>query len=73
MVLLSLAGLRLDVGPVALVGVLALAGLSSIIVGGVFAVLAIVRRGERSVFVLATLLPCAMATFLVIGELAVPH
>jgi hypothetical protein len=31
------------------------------------------RRAERSVFVLATLPVSAMALFLIVGELAVPH
>jgi hypothetical protein len=55
------------------VGAAALAGLLSIVVGGVFAIVAVTRRGERSSFVLATLLVWAVAAFLLIGELAFPH
>ena len=57
--------------PVSLFGVLG--GLATVIVGGAFATVAIIRRGERSVFVLATLAVWALALFLVVGELAFPH
>ena len=71
--LAGLTGVHADVGPVSLLGVFALAGLAFVIVGGAFAIVAIVRRGERSVFVLATLPVWALAVFLVVGELAFSH
>ena len=52
---IDLTGVHADVGPVSLFGLLSLVGLISIIIGGVFAILAIVRSAERSVLVLATL------------------
>ena len=58
--------------PVSLFGVLA-RGLATVIVGGAFATVAIIRRDERSVFVLATLGVWELALFLVVGELAFPH
>ena len=57
--------------PVSLFGVLG--GLATVIVGGAFAAVAIIRRDERSVFVLATLGVWELALFLVVGELAFPH
>ena len=57
--------------PVSLLGVLG--GLATVIVGGAFATVAIIRRDERSVFVLATLGVWELALFLVVGELAFPH
>lgn len=54
-------------------GAVALLGVLSIVVGGGLAMRAIVRRGERSAFVLATLVPWAPAAFLLVGELAFPH
>jgi cell division protein FtsN len=57
--------------PASLFGVLG--GLATVIVGGAFATVAIIRRDERSVFVLATLGVWELALFLVVGELAFPH
>jgi hypothetical protein len=71
--LIGLTDVHADVGPVSLFGVLALGGLATVIVGGAFATVAIIRRGERSVFVLATLAVWALALFLIVGELAFPH
>jgi len=71
--LVAITGLHADIGPVSLVGVSALIGLVSVIAGGVFAIVALLRRNERSVFVLATLPVSTLALFLVVGELAVPH
>ena len=50
------------------VGVLGLLGLLAIVAGGVLAVLAIARRGERSIFVFATLPVWFFAVFVVLGE-----
>lgn len=71
--LVAVTGLRADIGPVSLFGVSALIGLASVIAGGVFAIVAVLRRNERSAFVLATLPVSTLALFLVVGELAVPH
>lgn len=57
------------VGPVSLLGVGALIGLLLVIAGGALALAAIIRQGERSIFVLATLPIWVLAVFLVVGEL----
>jgi len=54
-------------------GALGALGMLAIAVGGVFAVVALVRRGERSIFVFVTALAGLLAVFFVIGELAFPH
>lgn len=69
----ALIGIHADVGPVSLLGVAAFAGLVTVIVGGVLAILAILRRSERSIVVLVTIPIWAIAVFVVVGELAVPH
>jgi len=63
-----------DVGPVSLLGSVGFLGLLVTVVGGVFAIVALTRRGERSAFVLATLPVWVLAVVLVAVELAqVPH
>ena len=58
-----------DIGPLSLLGLAAFAGLLTVVVGGVYALLALVGRGERSVLVLATLPVWALALALVVVEL----
>lgn len=58
-----------DIGPLSLLGLAAFAGLLTVVVGGVYALLALVGRGERSVLVLATLPVGALALVLVVVEL----
>ena len=71
---IALTGIHGDVGPVTLLGIVAFIGLLSTIAGGVFAIVAITRRGERSILVLATLPVWLLAVLLVAGELVqVPH
>lgn len=72
-VLVAATDVRADVGPVSLVGLLAFCGLVTVIAGGVLALVALLRGGERSVYVLATLPLWVFALFLVIGELAASH
>src|ERR1700675_5059015 len=52
---IALTGIHAMVGPVSLLGVGALIGLLLVITGGALALAAIIRYGERSIFVLATL------------------
>jgi hypothetical protein len=54
-------------------GVLGAVGVLAIIAGGVYAVIAVFRRGERSLFSLAMLLLGLFALIFVIGEFASPH
>jgi hypothetical protein len=64
---------RVEVGPVSLLGLTAFGGLLVVIAGGVFAIRSIFRSGERSIFVVATLPVWVIAILLVVGELAVSH
>ena len=70
---MAVTDVRVEVGPVSLLGVTAFGGLLAVIAGGVFATLSIFRRAERSIFVVASLPVWAIAIFLVVVELAVPH
>jgi hypothetical protein len=67
---IALTGIHGDVGPVTLLGIVAFIGLLSTIAGGIFAIVAITRRGEGSILVLATLPVWVVAVVLVVGELA---
>ncbi|HEY6961690.1 MAG TPA: hypothetical protein VI408_07360 [Gaiellaceae bacterium] len=69
----AVTGIHADIGPVSALGLAAFAGLLSMIVGGVLAVVSMLRRHERSIYVLASVPLSALALFIVVGELAVPH
>lgn len=70
---IALTGIHAMVGPVSLLGVGALIGLLLVITGGALALAAIIRYGERSIFVLATLPIWVLAVFLVVSELFLSH
>jgi hypothetical protein len=62
-------GLHASVGPVSLLGLLALIGLLTVIAGGVFAVTAVFRHGERSVLIFATLPVSVFALLVVLAQI----
>jgi hypothetical protein len=67
-VLSAATGLDASVGPLHLLGLLALIGLLTVSAGGVFAFTAIFRRGERSILVLATLPVSVFALLAVLAQ-----
>jgi len=71
--LLPVAGLLSRAFDVSELGVVGLLGIVAILAGGVLALVAVVRRGERSIVVLATLPVWLFWVVFVIGELAQPH
>jgi hypothetical protein len=73
LVLVPISATFVALTEVHVLGAVALLGVLSIVVGGAVAMSAIIRRGERSAFVLSTILPWTAAAFLLIGELAFPH
>jgi hypothetical protein len=73
LVLVPISATFVALTEVHVLGAVALLGVLSIVVGGAVAMGAITRRGERSAFVLSTLLPWVPAAFLLIGELAFRH
>jgi hypothetical protein len=58
---------------IAALGVIGAAGVLAILAGGALALIAVFRRGERSILVLATLPLWLFWIVFVIGELAGPH
>jgi hypothetical protein len=62
-------GLQASVGPVSLLGLLALIGLLIVIAGGVFATIAIFRRGDRSFLLFATLPVSVFALLVVLAQI----
>ena len=73
LVLVPISATFVALTEVHVLGAVALLGVLSIVVGGAVAMSAIIRRGERSAFVLSTILPWTAAAFLLIGERAFPH
>ena len=67
----AVTDIHAEIGPLSLLGLAAFAGLLTIVVGGLYALLALVGRGERSVLVLATLPMCALALVVLAVELLV--
>jgi hypothetical protein len=67
------AGLLARATGISALGVIGAAGVLAILGGGVLALVAVVRRGERSVLVLATLPLWLFWIAFAIGELADPH
>ncbi len=65
----TVSGLKASVGPVAVLGLLALIGLLTVVAGGVFAMIAIFRRGDRSALVLATLPVSVFALLVVLAQI----
>ena len=70
---IALTGIHAGVGPVSLLGVVGFIGLLSIVAGGGFAIVAIIRRRERSILVLATLPVWVLAVVLLVVELTLHH
>lgn len=68
-VFIAATGLHAWVGPLSLLGLLALIGFLIVIAGGVFAIIAVIRRGERSVLIFATLLVSVFALFVVLAQI----
>lgn len=62
---IAATGIHAWVGPLSLVALLGLVGFLSVAAGGVFAIVAVVRRGERSALILATV-PLSLAALLVV-------
>lgn len=65
----ALTGTQALAGPVPLHGVVALVGVLAILQGGILALVAIARRGERSIFVLATLPVWLIPVVFVVADL----
>jgi len=70
---IAVTGIHAVVGPVSLLGFVAFIGLLSIFAGGLFGIVAVTRRGERSLLVFAAFPVWAFAVFLLIVELAFQH
>jgi hypothetical protein len=70
---IAVTGFRAEVGPLSLLGAAGLAGVLGVVAGGVLSIVAIARRGERSVYVLAPLPVWLFAAFLLVGELTTSH
>lgn len=68
-IVLTAAGLQASVGPVSVLGMMAIIGLLTVVAGGVFAITAIFRRGERSVLVLATLPVSVFALLVLLAQI----
>ena len=71
--LVLLTALLVRVVGVWFAGPLSLLGLLAVVVGGVFGIVAIVRRGERSILVFAALAVWLFWVLFLIGELVQPH
>lgn len=67
---LDAAGLEASIGPLHVSAALALVGLLAVVAGGVLAVMAILSQGERSGWVLATVLLSVFALLVVITQVA---
>jgi hypothetical protein len=70
---LPVAGMLARTTGISAMGVVGAAGVLAILAGGVLTLIAVVRRGERSVLVLATLPLWLFWIVFAIGELADPH
>jgi hypothetical protein len=65
---LDAAGLEASIGPLHVIAALALVGMLAVVAGGVFAMIAILKQGERSSWVLATVVLSVFALLVVITQ-----
>jgi len=65
----ALSGIQASVGPLPLHGMVALVGILAVLQGGILAIIAILRRKERSVYVFATLPLWAIPVVFVLADL----